>query len=46
MAIQKDGPNGAFIGKVGSVFGYVMNGQNIIRGARKKKRGNRVKRNY
>lgn len=38
MAIQKDGPNGAFIGKVGSVFGYVMNGQNIIRGVRKKKK--------
>ncbi|TJZ62233.1 hypothetical protein FAZ15_06935 [Sphingobacterium olei] len=35
MAIQKNGPNGAFIGKVGSVFGYVLNGQNIIRGARK-----------
>ncbi|HLT87033.1 MAG TPA: hypothetical protein VKZ57_05540, partial [Sphingobacterium sp.] len=35
MAIQKDGPNGAYIGKVGSVYGYVLHGQNIIRGARK-----------
>ncbi|MBD1433158.1 hypothetical protein H8B06_10000 [Sphingobacterium sp. DN00404] len=35
MAIQKDGPNGAYIGKVGSVYGYVLNGQNIIRGKRK-----------
>ncbi|WP_140936976.1 DUF6266 family protein [Sphingobacterium lumbrici] len=35
MAIQKDGPNGAFVGKVGSVFGYILNGQNIIRSPRK-----------
>src|SRR5690606_868042 len=35
MAIQNDGPNGHFTGKVGSVYGYVLNGQNIIRGARR-----------
>ncbi len=35
MAIQKNGPNGAYIGKVGSVYRYVLNGQNIIRGKRK-----------
>jgi hypothetical protein len=35
MAIQKDGPNGPFVGKVGSVFGYILNGQNIIRSPRK-----------
>lgn len=32
MAILKDGINGPFSGKVGSVVGYVLNGQGIIRG--------------
>lgn len=36
MAIQENGPNGLFKGKVGSVYGYELNGQNIIRGARRK----------
>ncbi|MBP8067781.1 MAG: hypothetical protein KAY27_04400 [Pedobacter sp.] len=36
MAIVTGGINGPFKGKVGSVFGYTMNGQNIIRGARRK----------
>jgi len=31
MAILKDGINGPFSGKVGSVVGYVLNGQGIIR---------------
>lgn len=34
MAIQENGPNGLFKGKVGSIYGYELNGQNIIRGAR------------
>lgn len=38
MAIQENGPNGPFRGKVGSVYGYKLNGQNIIRGARNKNR--------
>ncbi|WP_447770053.1 hypothetical protein [Sphingobacterium faecium] len=38
MAIQENGPNGPFKGKVGSVYGYKLNGQNIIRGARNKNR--------
>ncbi|UIR56198.1 DUF6266 family protein [Sphingobacterium sp. SRCM116780] len=36
MAIQKNGPNGSFKGKVGSIYGYELNGQHIIRGARVK----------
>ncbi|MDR2284003.1 MAG: hypothetical protein LBE37_12385 [Sphingobacterium sp.] len=35
MAILNDGPNGPIRGKFGSVFAYVLNGQNIVRGARK-----------
>src|SRR5690606_22043843 len=35
MAIQKDGPNGAYIGKVRSVYGYVHNSQNISLGKRR-----------
>jgi hypothetical protein len=36
MAILEDGPNGGFRGKVGSVYGYNLNGKCVIRGARKK----------
>lgn len=36
MAILEDGPNGGFRGKVGSVYGYNLKGQWIIRGARRK----------
>ena len=36
MAIQENGPNGSFKGKVGSIYAYELNGQNIIRGARRK----------
>ncbi len=32
MAILKEGINGPFSGKVGSIVGYQLNGQNIIRG--------------
>ncbi|SFS61158.1 hypothetical protein [Sphingobacterium wenxiniae] len=35
MAIQKDGPNGPVIGKFGVHYGYMLNGQNIIRGPRR-----------
>lgn len=34
MAILEDGPNGGFRGKVGSVYGYKLNGEWVIRGAR------------
>lgn len=37
MAIMKDGPNGSITGKFGSVYAYVLNGQNIVRGARRKR---------
>ncbi|WP_312191283.1 hypothetical protein [Sphingobacterium sp.] len=36
MGILQDGPNGGFRGKVGSVYGYELNGKWILRGARKK----------
>lgn len=35
MAILNDGPNGPIRGKFGSIFAYMLNGQNIVRGARK-----------
>lgn len=35
MAILNDGPNGPIRGKFGSVFAYMLNGQNIVRGRRK-----------
>lgn len=35
MAILTDGPNGPIKGKFGSVFAYVLKGQNIIRGSRR-----------
>ncbi|MDF2517859.1 MAG: hypothetical protein K0R59_3155 [Sphingobacterium sp.] len=34
MAILEDGPNGGFRGKVGSVYGYKLNGEWVIRGVR------------
>lgn len=37
MAILKNGPNGGFSGKVGSVIGYQLNGQDVIRGWSKKR---------
>lgn len=36
MAIQENGPNGLFKGKVGSIYAYELNGKNIIRGSRRK----------
>lgn len=35
MAILNDGPNGSIRGKFGSVFAYMLNGQNIVRGPRR-----------
>lgn len=35
MAILNDGPNGPIRGKFGSVFAYMLKGQNIVRGVRK-----------
>lgn len=37
MAILQSGPNGPIIGKFGSVSAYLLNGQNIVRGPRKKR---------
>lgn len=37
MAVLNDGPNGPIRGKFGSVFAYMLNGQNIIRGRRKQR---------
>lgn len=37
MAVLKNGPNGGFSGKVGSIIGYQLNGQDIIRGLPKKR---------
>jgi hypothetical protein len=36
MAIVTGGINGPFKGKVGSIYGYTMNGKNIIKGAPRK----------
>ena len=36
MAILEDCPNGGFRGKVGSVYGYNLNGKWVIRGSRRK----------
>ncbi|RZK37769.1 MAG: hypothetical protein EOO90_24345 [Pedobacter sp.] len=38
MAILKNGPNGGLSGKFGSVVGYPLNGQDIVRGLPKKRR--------
>jgi len=32
MAILKNGANGGFSGKVGSIVGYELSGQDVIRG--------------
>lgn len=37
MAILKNGPNGGLTGKFGSVIGYRLNGQDIIKGLPKKR---------
>ncbi len=37
MALLKNGANGGFSGKVGSIVGYELNGQNVIRGLPKKR---------
>lgn len=37
MAILQNGPNGPIVGKFGSVSAYLLNGQNIIRGGKKKR---------
>ena len=37
MAILQNGPNGPIIGKFGSVNAYLLNGQNIVRGPRRKR---------
>ncbi len=36
MAVLKNGANGGFSGKVGSIVGYELNGQDVIRGLPKK----------
>lgn len=41
MAIQNDGPNSGFYGKVGSIIGYRLNGQWVIKGLPKVSRKNR-----
>jgi hypothetical protein len=40
MAILKDGVNGGFTGKVGSVVGYQLNGKRVIRGLPKPSKKN------
>ncbi|MDM1292964.1 hypothetical protein HX021_01475 [Sphingobacterium sp. N143] len=37
MAILQNGPNGPITGKFGSVSAYLLNGQNIVRGPKKKR---------
>ncbi|MGJ1454519.1 hypothetical protein [Sphingobacterium multivorum] len=37
MAILQNGPNGPIVGKFGSVSAYLLNGQNIIRGGKRKR---------
>jgi len=37
MAVLKNGANGGFSGKVGSIVGYGLNGQDVIRGLPKKR---------
>lgn len=37
MAVLKNGANGGFSGKVGSIVGYNLNGQDVIRGLPKKR---------
>jgi len=37
MAILQNGPNGPIVGKFGSVNAYLLNGQNIIRGGKRKR---------
>ena len=38
MAILQNGPNGAIVGKFGSVSAYLLKGQNVVRGGKRKKR--------
>jgi hypothetical protein len=37
MAVLKNGANGGFSGKVGSIVGYALNGQDVIRGLPRKR---------
>lgn len=37
MAILQNGPNGAIVGKFGSVSAYLLKGQNVVRGGKKKR---------
>jgi hypothetical protein len=37
MAILQNGPNGPIIGKFGSVNAYMLNGQNVVRGPKRKR---------
>jgi len=37
MAILQNGPNGPITGKFGSVSAYILNGQNIVRGPKRKR---------
>lgn len=36
MAISKDGPLGLYSGKIGPIYGYVVNGKQVLRAARHK----------
>lgn len=42
MAVLRNGPNGGFSGKVGSVIGYQLNGQDIIKGLPKKRKRKKI----
>ncbi len=47
MAILQNGPNGAIVGKFGSVSAYLLKGQNVVRGGKKKnERLRRVRPNF
>ncbi|MDR2284603.1 MAG: hypothetical protein LBE37_15410 [Sphingobacterium sp.] len=37
MAILQNGPNGPITGKFGSVSAYILNGQNVVRGPKRKR---------
>jgi hypothetical protein len=36
MAVSKDGPLGLYSGKIGPIYGYILNGKQILRAARHK----------
>jgi hypothetical protein len=42
MAVLRNGPNGGFSGKAGSMIGYRLNGQDIIKGLPKKRKRRKI----